>query len=1039
MVAVEDSGLLPVQAKLTLGEGGDRYEQEADATAKKVVQAIHNPTVQTKSALAEPLGRNLNISPLAGVMQAQGNLGGGAVSADVEAGIQEAKGGGQALDAGLQESMGQAMGADFSGVRIHANAQSNQLNTAIQAKAFTTGQDVFFRQGEYNPGNSQGQELIAHELTHVVQQSGGSHALNLQKKEQGSSGKKTELSMGDNARTHSNFKASTFNQDFDAHPLEQKLITHELTTAVQKQGNPDNLAKAAQKSLSPWQSKIATPSSTLIQAARDSRPKAIATPQQHSNQITKEAAGYLNQKLVSLAKDIQKAVPNDGDAEKISREVSIPISPIGTGTAIGFTFANHVERDGYCIKMRTKVGLKLTGSLAGDLAELSAALGGYIEVQGKDGQEVVNLISYVIYRTFAQSNIPYEVEALLWGGNTSSQGRKAAYDWSRTVEKDMNNSSYAEIGAYASLSGHIGTKNLGQVYGSLEGSAGKRYSKDSIEQARKGGKDVIGYGSSLGDMVDRGARGSIGQGVQSASINLGISIADSGKKFEGKITWLWEDIMETLSQKYTKTHYVGFKYQVSGQITVPSYGWSGLVTDCIDKVADNITERLRLLCQSWSSRDNEESAKLSEKEIKKKEKEIEFSGKNITSSLSKFYKNRKDELSEDPDEDQELDQFALEVSLEGVKNKKNETEYKPWVHTFILRKIKTQAPDSSDLLGFKNEKKKERSNILWKTVIDGDQEKQVSVPIDPQEETRTEKYESAYFKAPQQVPVIGGMGSMEKTVESGYFKAPQKGVPPTAPASMEKTVESGYFKAPQQAPVVDGMGSMEKTLESGYFKAPQKGVPPTAPASMEKTLESGYLKAPQQAPVIGGMGSMEKTLESGYFKAPQKGVSPTELVSATEVVSIQKPRKYTPKQYNIPQQSTPMSESAYPQTSQKLTPVNIPVFINQTDKYSNYQGSKQPGVSKNKPVGSLPKSFKAYEAERLPNKARYQQRPLSKNERANLVYKIETLYEQLRPFLIDYHHLFKGFVTRTVALESHSQQSLQIHLEYLMDWQKHFR
>jgi guanyl-specific ribonuclease Sa len=69
--------------------------------------------------------------------------------------------------------MGQAMGADFSGVKVHTDAQSDQLNKSIQAKAFTTGQDVFFRQGAYEPSSRGGQELIAHELTHVVQQNGG--------------------------------------------------------------------------------------------------------------------------------------------------------------------------------------------------------------------------------------------------------------------------------------------------------------------------------------------------------------------------------------------------------------------------------------------------------------------------------------------------------------------------------------------------------------------------------------------------------------------------------------------------------------------------------------------------------------------------------------------------------------------------------------------------------------------------------------------------------------------------------------------------
>nr|WP_051035347.1 DUF4157 domain-containing protein [Crinalium epipsammum] len=69
--------------------------------------------------------------------------------------------------------MGQAMGADFSCVRVHTDAQSEELNQELMAKAFTTGQEVFFRQGEYNPGSRGGQELLAHELTHVVQQNGG--------------------------------------------------------------------------------------------------------------------------------------------------------------------------------------------------------------------------------------------------------------------------------------------------------------------------------------------------------------------------------------------------------------------------------------------------------------------------------------------------------------------------------------------------------------------------------------------------------------------------------------------------------------------------------------------------------------------------------------------------------------------------------------------------------------------------------------------------------------------------------------------------
>jgi hypothetical protein len=91
---------------------------------------------------------------------------------DVERAIQQARGGGQALDSGTRAGMESSFGADFSGVRVHADAGADALNRSLNARAFTTGQDVFFRQGAYSPGSSGGRELLAHELTHVVQQNG---------------------------------------------------------------------------------------------------------------------------------------------------------------------------------------------------------------------------------------------------------------------------------------------------------------------------------------------------------------------------------------------------------------------------------------------------------------------------------------------------------------------------------------------------------------------------------------------------------------------------------------------------------------------------------------------------------------------------------------------------------------------------------------------------------------------------------------------------------------------------------------------------
>ena len=92
---------------------------------------------------------------------------------DVETRINNARGGGNPLGDDVRGPMEEAFGADFSGVRTHTDSEADTLNKQLSARAFTTGHDIFFREGEYSPGSSGGQHLIAHELTHVVQQTGG--------------------------------------------------------------------------------------------------------------------------------------------------------------------------------------------------------------------------------------------------------------------------------------------------------------------------------------------------------------------------------------------------------------------------------------------------------------------------------------------------------------------------------------------------------------------------------------------------------------------------------------------------------------------------------------------------------------------------------------------------------------------------------------------------------------------------------------------------------------------------------------------------
>ncbi|HJX29988.1 MAG TPA: DUF4157 domain-containing protein [Thermoanaerobaculia bacterium] len=194
----------PIQAKLTLGPVNDKYEQEADSVARQVTRQIAAPSTSQPAAEATgaPAGvaqrvegldeddlqakampgavqrvgeldeDDLKMKPMPGAVQRVGSGEGGAIDSQIEGSIEGARSGGRALDEGLRGSMEPAFGADFSGVRVHTDAKADSLNRSLQARAFTTGQDIFFRSGEYNPGSGGGKELVAHELTHVVQQNG---------------------------------------------------------------------------------------------------------------------------------------------------------------------------------------------------------------------------------------------------------------------------------------------------------------------------------------------------------------------------------------------------------------------------------------------------------------------------------------------------------------------------------------------------------------------------------------------------------------------------------------------------------------------------------------------------------------------------------------------------------------------------------------------------------------------------------------------------------------------------------------------------
>jgi hypothetical protein len=225
-----------LQAKLTVTSAGDQYEQEADRVAQQVVHGtgaetaqrageedelqmkrdfiqredeggeLEDEQLQMKRDVVQREGEEDELQMKRDVVQREGEedelqmkrdvvqregeedelqmksvdpADSFDVGGDLEQTIQAQRGSGQSMPDHAKGFFENGFGQDFSSVRIHDNKESDALNQSLSARAFTVGSDIFFRSGEYDPSGDAGKELIAHELTHVVQQGGSK----VQKKE----------------------------------------------------------------------------------------------------------------------------------------------------------------------------------------------------------------------------------------------------------------------------------------------------------------------------------------------------------------------------------------------------------------------------------------------------------------------------------------------------------------------------------------------------------------------------------------------------------------------------------------------------------------------------------------------------------------------------------------------------------------------------------------------------------------------------------------------------------------------------------------
>lgn len=178
-----------VQAKLTIGQPDDKYEREADRVAAQVMTmpapgaSVHtspsiqhlNPTLDTQRQATELNEEKEEEEPLQAKVVNANRAHSKSPALIGSQSIQIDRRGGQPLSSPVRAFMEPRFRHDFSQVRVHTDGSAHRMANQLNAQAFTHQQDIFFGAGRYAPESNSGKQLLAHELTHVVQQT-GSHS-----------------------------------------------------------------------------------------------------------------------------------------------------------------------------------------------------------------------------------------------------------------------------------------------------------------------------------------------------------------------------------------------------------------------------------------------------------------------------------------------------------------------------------------------------------------------------------------------------------------------------------------------------------------------------------------------------------------------------------------------------------------------------------------------------------------------------------------------------------------------------------------------
>src|SRR6476469_9664665 len=151
------------------------HDSEETSLRPKSARLDAHPAPHTYQAAATGRTDVLDSAGILGLQRAVGNSGVGAMLEEERSPVHDVvnSGGGSPLTPDVKEEMQGRLGHDFSDVRVHNDSRAHESAQSVNAHAYTVGSNVVFQRDKYDPGSAAGQHMLAHELTHVVQQRNG--------------------------------------------------------------------------------------------------------------------------------------------------------------------------------------------------------------------------------------------------------------------------------------------------------------------------------------------------------------------------------------------------------------------------------------------------------------------------------------------------------------------------------------------------------------------------------------------------------------------------------------------------------------------------------------------------------------------------------------------------------------------------------------------------------------------------------------------------------------------------------------------------